>query len=89
MRPTNPCLRNEETGLEIPPISGTVEPVIFVPPPRYLDSVVFRISAVSLTSHVFEDSFQVCFDILKCLGEKNDIVDMGAPAELLCHAQWM
>ena len=66
----NPCLGNEDTGLEIPPISRTVEPVIFVPPPRYLDSVVFRISAVSLTSHVFEDSFQVCFGIFKCLGEK-------------------
>ena len=54
---------------------------------RYLDSVIVRISAASLTSHVFEDSVPVSFGIFKCLEEENDVMGIGASTELVGRAQ--
>lgn len=56
---------------------------------RYLVSVIVRISAASLTSHVFEDSVPVSFGIFKCLEEENDVMGIGASTELVGRAQWM
>lgn len=60
------CWGNEETGLEIPSLSRTVESVIFAPPQDISIHLFSGFSTVSLTSHIFHD-IPLEFDLISLM----------------------